>query len=29
MEQDILVYVGLDVHTETMAISVADTGRPV
>ena len=27
MEQDILVYVGLDVHKDTIAISVADTGR--
>ncbi len=27
MEQDILVYVGLDVHKEMIAISVEDAGR--
>ena len=27
MEEDILVYVGLDVHKDTIAISVADCGR--
>lgn len=27
MDEDILVYVGLDVHKDTIAVSVADTGR--
>lgn len=27
MEENILVYVGLDVHKDTIAVSVADSGR--